>query len=561
MMKRKFRFLIAVMLLTAVFLTACGGGTETIDEPAATAVPAETTTDTVEETAVEEPATEEPAEDAIILTIWTDPILAEVIRTAAPPFESDYGVKLEVAEFGFGAVLTNFLVAAPAGEGPDIIVGAHDWLGELVANGLLAPTDLGDKAADFSDVALNAFTYDGELYGMPYMTENIALFRNTDLVPDAPATWDEVMAISRELAAGNGEDVEANQYGFVLPGNDAYHFYPLMTAYGGYVFGRNADGTYNPSDIGFDNPDTIEAAAFLGSMFAEGLIPETIDGQIISDWFVEGKAAMTLTGPWNLHRIQESGINYAIDPIPAGTEAARPFLGSMGFMINAFSENPLLAQIVLSEFIATPEVMQAFYEAEPRTPAYLPVRNNLNDPDIEALAAAGVNADPMPSIPEMGSVWQAWINALIFVSHQTMTADKAFTTAQQQIALAIASKASAGEAEEPSTDYEMVNIPGTQQLALGCLDNWLPDCEATALTLGDNGLWRGVFDMPAGEYETKVACNGGWDINFGFDGLHNGTNIAFTVPADTSVTFTFDPETGLLDISGDGIEVSEGSGF
>ena len=33
-------------------------------------------------------------------------------------------------------------VAGPAGEGPDIIIGAHDWLGELVTNGLLAPIDL-----------------------------------------------------------------------------------------------------------------------------------------------------------------------------------------------------------------------------------------------------------------------------------------------------------------------------------------------------------------------------------------------------------------------------------
>ena len=42
-----------------------------------------------------------------------------------------------------------FQIAAPAGEGPDIIVGAHDRAGTLVASGLLAPIDLGDKADDF----------------------------------------------------------------------------------------------------------------------------------------------------------------------------------------------------------------------------------------------------------------------------------------------------------------------------------------------------------------------------------------------------------------------------
>jgi hypothetical protein len=87
----------------------------------------------------------------------------------------------------------------------------------------------------------------------------------------------------------------------------------------------------------------------------------------------------------------------------------------------------------------------------------------------------------------------------------------------------------------------------------------MPDCEVTALTLGDDGLWTGTFEMPVGDYEVKIACNGGWDINFGVDGLHNGSNFAFSVDADTSVTFIFDPETGLLEISGEGVEVGEGT--
>lgn len=567
-MKTRHVWVLFNLLLLAMFvLVGCGGAQETAVENAdvvegeKTSVPETAVSDPIEEPTPDTTEADPVAEDAVTITIWAIPVVAEAIRDTAPTFEAEYGIQLDVAEFGFGAVLTNFLVAAPAGEGPDIIVGAHDWLGELVVNGVIVPVDLGDKTADFSPAAIDAFTYDGELYGVPYMTENLALFRNADMVPNAPATWDEVIEISRELTADNGEDVEANQYGFVLPGNDAYHFYPLMTAYGGYVFGQNADGTYDPSDIGIDSPGTIEAATFLDTMFEEGLIPETIDGQIITDWFAEGKAAMTLTGPWNLRRFQESGVNYVIDPIPAGSEAARPFLGSMGFMVNAFSENPLLAQIVLSEFVATPELMQAIYDIEPRPSAYLPVFDNLDDPDITAFAVAGEHAQAMPSIPEMGSVWQAWINALTLVTAQTIEADKAFPTAQQQIGLVIEAKANAGEEEEPSTDYEAVNLPGTLQAELGCPADWMPDCEATALTLGDDGLWQAVFDLPAGEYEVKITTNNSWDINFGWDGLPNGSNIAITVPADTAVTFTFNPETGELEITGDGVEVSEGASF
>ncbi len=113
----------------------------------------------------------------------------------------------------------------------------------------------------------------------------MALLRNVDLVPDAPATWDEVVAVSQELTAVNDNDIETNQYGFVLAGNDAYHFFPLMTAYGRYVFGQNEDGTYDPIDIGIGNAGSIEGAIMYDAMLEEGLIPPAVDGQMIVDWF------------------------------------------------------------------------------------------------------------------------------------------------------------------------------------------------------------------------------------------------------------------------------------
>ena len=67
-----------------------------------------------------------------------------------------------------------------------------------------------------------------------------------------------------------------------------------------------------------------------------------------------------------------------------------PFLGAQGFMVSAFSGGPLLAQIFLTEFVGTPEVMQAFYDIDPRTPAYLPVLNALEDENVVAFGAAGV---------------------------------------------------------------------------------------------------------------------------------------------------------------------------
>lgn len=71
----------------------------------------------------------------------------------------------------FEDLRADFLAQVPTGEGPDITVGAHDWLGELVESGVVDTIDLGDRAADFEQVTLDAFTYDGQLYALPYAQE------------------------------------------------------------------------------------------------------------------------------------------------------------------------------------------------------------------------------------------------------------------------------------------------------------------------------------------------------------------------------------------------------
>lgn len=525
-MKRiNFLFFISIILIITFVSTACNTSNEVIDETS-TASPL--------------------PESNISLRVWADPNIASVLRTHSSTFESDYGVKIIIEDFGFGAILTNFLVAAPAGEGPDVIVGSHDWLGELVSNGLLAPIDLGDKVSEYAPSSIKAFSYNTELYGLPYMTENVGLFRNTDLIPDRIETWDEVIEISKELTKDNTEEINDNKYGFLLAGNDAYHFFPMMTSYGGYVFGQNENGTYDPSDIGIGNQGTIQAATVLDSMIEDNLIPPSIDGQTILDWFVEGKVGLMISGPWNLPRIHEAKINYTIDPIPTGYISGRPFLGSGGFMVNAFSKNQLLAQIYVTEFVGTPELMKAFYDIEPRTPAYLPVLNSLDDPDIKGFALAGQKALPMPAIPEMGSVWQSWINALTLVTQQTENPASAFETAADQIAAAISGEPIV-ESEKP--DYISVNIPGTAQTLLGCSADWSPDCSETALTLGEDGLWRRTIALvPAGQYEAKVAINDTWDLNYGVDGTPNGDNIPYSVDKDSSMMFVFDPKSNKLDI-------------
>ncbi len=378
------------------------------------------------------------AQEAPALTIWADETRAAVIEELGAGFEEEYGVTLNVQQLAFGDIRDQLRVAGPAGEGPDVIVGAHDWLGELVLNGLLSPVDLGDAAADFSEVAINAFSYDGTLYGVPYATENIAFFYNTDLVETPPATWAEVRTLSEEIMNSGAAD-----YGYIRQEGDPYHFFPIQTAFGGYVFGIGDDGAYDPTDVGIDAPGSIAALQWLQDMVKDGLIPTGLDGVAAETLFQDGSAAMYITGPWNIQKFVDAGLNFAIAPaIPAGEEGGepgKPFIGAQGFMVSAFSENPLLAQAFLTEFVASEEVQLALYEKGNRTPALLSAMEQVEDPYLAALGEAGAVGLPMPAIPEMSAVWTAWGDSVTLAMQDTTKSPaELFTVAADTIRSTIA---------------------------------------------------------------------------------------------------------------------------
>ena len=113
------------------------------------------------------------------------------------------------------------------------------------------------------------------------------------------------------------------------------------------------------------------------------------------------------------------------------------------------------------------------------------------------------------------------------------------------------------EIEQP----DLVVIPGTLQSVLGCGGDWDTTCEATALTfVPEEGIWRGSFDIPAGDYEYKVAINGSWTENYGGAADAGGPNVALSLSEDTTVNFYYDHFTHwLADSVNDTIAVAAGS--
>ncbi|OGO13311.1 MAG: hypothetical protein A2Y53_05555 [Chloroflexi bacterium RBG_16_47_49] len=524
--------MILITLMLSILITGCAPAatvapTVAVEEP--TAVVVQPTAVPAKPTAVPtEVPTEEVVAPVATLKIWADDTRTPILLAFADDFLAKYNVELLVEDLGrVQDIRSPMITSAPAGEGPDIFIGVHDWLGALIESGLVTPLDLGDKRGEFVESALQAFTYtDGKLYGVPYATENLGFFYNTELVTTPPTTWAEVLEIGRTLKADGKV-----QYAFAMAGG-GYENLPVLTAFGGYIFGLDANGAWNPDDVGLDSPGMIAGVTYLTDAAKEGLIPTTADYETAHSLFETGQVPFLMAGPWALDRIRASGVPYAVTTFP---DDGAPFLGVQGFMVNAFSENVLLAQTFLTEYVATEEFMQQIYETGLRPSAFKSVLATTDDPDLAAMGEAGVNAIPMPNIPEMGSVWTAWNNGIALAVSGEQTPDASMTDAANQVRSLILG-ALAG----------MINLPGSYQDQVGCGGQWDPACEDTAMELEDGGLYRLVVQLIAGDYEYKVAYDGAWTVNYGSDGAQDGPNYTLSLAADSTVTFTYDPETHLV---------------
>lgn len=380
------RSIVSLGVATAIVaLSACSSGTAPSSAPASTAASSAAAADYTGTT----------------LTVWVDDTRMAATQAAAQAFEAATHAKVDLVKKNFADIQADFTSQVPTGKGPDITIGAHDWLGNLIQNGVVAPIELGDKANDFEPVAIQAFSQDGQVYGVPYAIENIGLIRNTKLASSAPATWDDAVAMGKKAGTKYPILLQVGTTG------DAYTAYPLQTSFGAPVFTQNSDGSYS-SELAMGGANGEKFAQWLAAQGKAGTLDTAITYDIAVDAFSKGKSPFIIGGPWMLEKFK--GLDLSIDPIPsAGGQKASAFVGVQGFFISSKSANPIVANDFLTNYIATTDVQYAMYQAGQRTPALKSAAEKAaGDPLTAGFAKVAQDAVPMPSIPEMAAVWTYW---------------------------------------------------------------------------------------------------------------------------------------------------------
>lgn len=353
------------------------------------------------------PSSAAPSAASATLVIWADEKRAAAIKPFADAWAKDNGVTVKIEAIAKD-IIPNFKTASQAGNPPDLVVWAHDVIGDLVQNGTIDPVQMSDTSG-FDPLAIKGMTFAGQLYGVPYSVENIALIRNLDLAPTAPATMEDLVKAGQALV----KDKKATEIMALQVGQkgDAYHIYPLFVSGGGSYFGLTSTGDPDAKVVTVDSEGSIAAGKKLYDLGEKGsgALKRSIDDKNAIPLFTGGKTAFLVSGPWSIADITKAGIKYditAVPPFADGTKAS-PFIGVNGFYVASKGKNKTLAQEFVTAVVPTLEFQVGLYTAEPRRPALSAAVDKVKatDPNIPLFAAAGVNGTILPAIPAMGQVW------------------------------------------------------------------------------------------------------------------------------------------------------------
>ena len=302
-----------------------------------------------------------------------------------------------------------FQAAAAAGKGPDIVCWPHDRAGEWAKSGLIVPIKPPKRVRDeIEPSAWKAFTYKGQVWGYPLSIEAIGLIYNKALVPTPPATFEEVIALDKKLAA---QGKKAILWDF----NKSFFTWPMLAGPGGFVFASNAQGELNAKVVGVNTAGALAGAQMLDRLVKDGHMPKGARYAEMEGAFARGQVAMMINGPWAWDNARKVGIDFGVAPIPSVKgQPSKSFVGVLGCMVSAPSKLKDVAREFIENHLLKVTSLKLISADVPLgTPANRAYFQELSgDPNIVATMANAKAGEPIPNIPEMGRFFPAMDAAL-----------------------------------------------------------------------------------------------------------------------------------------------------
>lgn len=352
-----------------------------------------------------EPITDGSAEGEE-LSVWimegTNPDSGPFFEEVAAAFEEQTGATLNVQYQAWGDAQTRMNNAIAGGTTPDVSEVGTTWTPAFADAGALVNLDecvaaagLGD---DLVEGLVDAGTYEGGLYGMPWYAGVRSIVYRTDVFEEAgvepPTTWDELVQVGEAV-----QEAEPDMLPFAVPGDSEFGLLPFVWGAGGELAVEEG-GTWTSA---VDSPEAQEGIAFYTGLATEhgfsSAAAQSWDEADVRDAFARGEVTMMIAGNWTIGSLIEADPELegklGAFPIPGPDGGLSPsFLGGSHLGIFNNTENPELAWTFV-ELMTTGEFAAAWGEDSgyfPGTASLLEEVQAQEDPLVAPFAQQMVEA-------------------------------------------------------------------------------------------------------------------------------------------------------------------------
>lgn len=322
------------------------------------------------------------------VTFWVMGDSAAKFQELVKPFTAETGIKVTAVAIPWDSIDQKFTTAVASGNGPDLLQIGISKLRNFADSGSLAP--LQDKLGNYGNLAAGNFIdgmvsddtkVNGDTVSVPWVSDTRVLFYRTDIlnasgITKPPATWDELRADAKQLAArGDG------QFGYYVPQWDSALPVAMTWDQGGSVV--NNDGAIN-----FNTPEFQKAADLYTGLYSDKSVP-TDSNFDQTQGFVSGATPMIVSGPYLAKLINDAAPElkgqWTATALPSGETNTSLLAGShIGMMANSTHQASALK---LLDYLAKPATQLEWFK----------LNNEL--PSVKAaLSDASLSADPLNAV-------------------------------------------------------------------------------------------------------------------------------------------------------------------
>ncbi len=332
----------------------------------------------------------------IRLTLWqgvNPPSNRIVLQKLVDRFNDQHAdIQVESLYVGQGdQQIPKILSAIVGNAAPDLLWYAPMITGQLVELDALRSIDpllnASPLKSELDPALFGTMQYEGKTWSIPFGTNNVGIYYRPSLfktagITDLPTTWTEFRQVAKRLTQDKNGDGNPDQYGMLLPLGKGewtvFTWLPFLFSGGGQLtqtpslsepirpgeirYGNtiNTGRVVEPqqADINIVNKGAIAALQFWRDLMQDGsaILSQPERGYEL-DYFLAGKVAMQLSGPWTLGQLQATQVDFGVMPIPKGAQAGTASGGENLFLFKSTPEREraafAFAEFVMSEAFQT----------------------------------------------------------------------------------------------------------------------------------------------------------------------------------------------------------------